>query len=754
MQCRKILSMVLIVLYVTAMLFSAAGCAGGTNKTDEDTTDNPSVSEQSSAASEASSQESIEKEDKNAAKPVFTAERSRTSTATEYKPVSFKRNVKPYKVANDLSNIANLDQFGSFTPAQKEMLAKNSFVVMPSGEEQLFYIYENNSYLLLPSFVTVDSVLQVYHIFFDYSLRTLEADKLLGAVEQLTEHMLAKSIYLYDRIKEPQVKQQALKNIAYFGVAQLALEKVLPADMPEEAKKLAEQEYKLVSGQAGFEESVLYTFQMDYSQYTPRGHYTRNHDFERYFKAMMWYGQVPFHLFVKKGEQADLSIESVTQALLMTYGVFLNYGDGPDTELWESIYDPTTFYVGLSDDLSIYHIKDLLVKVYGDDPDLDSLMQKDKLEQFSREAAKLPEPQIQAKWITVDTPVGKQFRFMGQRYIPDSEILQNVVDPIERQMPSGLDVMGVLGSQRAYDLQIKRYEVDKQWAGYPAAFAAMKDKFFKLPAQTWQSNMYYGWMWVLKSLLEPFGEGYPSFMTNTAWQDKSLNTALGSWSELRHDTILYAKQSGAECGGEGPPSIPKGYVEPNIPVYEKLLWLTEYSRTNLEERGILPEDVGNRMLNFKDLLQFLIQCSEKELRNEELSEDEYGSLLTYGGTLEHLTSSLVENGARWFEITSDTDKNMAVIADVHTVPGSYLEAGVGSAAQIFVAVPIGGKLYLTRGAVFDYYEFVSEKRLTDEEWQRMLKEKRQPPRPDWTDTYIRGEKNELPEPKAPFNSGC
>jgi hypothetical protein len=266
--------------------------------------------------------------------------------------------------------------------------------------------------------------------------------------------------------------------------------------------------------------------------------------------------------------------------------------------------------------------------------------------------------------------------------------------------------------------------------------------------------MYYGWMWVLKSLLHPFEEGYPSFMTNTAWTDKSLNTALGSWSELRHDTILYAKQSGAECGGDGPPAVIRSYVEPNIPVYEKLLWLTEYSMKNLEEREILPEDMKNRMLNFQDLLQFLIQCSEKELRNEELGEAEYNNLLTYGGTLEHLTSSLVENGARWFEITSDTDKNMAVIADVHTVPGNYLEVGVGSAAQIFVVVPIGGKLYLTRGAIFNYYEFISNKRLTDEEWQKQLKENRQPPRPDWTDTFEKGEKDEIPVPKQPYNSGC
>jgi len=154
------------------------------------------------------------------------------------------------------------------------------------------------------------------------------------------------------------------------------------------------------------------------------------------------------------------------------------------------------------------------------------------------------------------------------------------------------------------------------------------------------------------------------------------------------------------------------------------------------------------MEKFEDLLNFLIECSVKELRNEELTEQEYEQLIYYGGLLESLTSSLAGNHLRWFEITSDTDKNMAVITDVHTVPGSYLEVGVGPAAQIFVVVPIGGKLYLTRGAVFSYYEFVSGTRLTDEEWQKMLKEKKQPARPDWIESFEADEKPEIPLPLA------
>ncbi len=103
---------------------------------------------------------------------------------------------------------------------------------------------------------------------------------------------------------------------------------------------------------------------------------------------------------------------------------------------------------------------------------------------------------------------------------------------------------------------------------------------------------------------------------------------------------------------------------------------------------------------------------------------------------------------------------MAVIADVYTVapnkysPGGYIEEAVGPAYEIYVVVPIGGNLYLTRGAVFSYFEFFSEQRLTDEKWQKNIKENKGPSLPIWTDTFIRGGKNAIPIPAHPYNSGC
>ena len=471
---------------------------------------------------------------------------------------------------------------------------------------------------------------------------------------------------------------------------------------------------------------------------------------------MSWYGVVPFPLYETDGVTRNTQ-SAMRSIILATALCRLPESDG--SALWENIYSTTEFFVGAADDVTPYQLAGIIEKVYGSNPDLNEIANSEKLDQFYKEAETLPKPQINAKNDLAiakgeNIAEGLQFRFMGQRYIADSEILQELCESVLRPFPTGLDVFASLGSERAADIIAEVYKPTETWPDYSKNFERMKKKFTNLPDSTWQSNMYYAWLWTQNSLTGQYGKGYPQFMRNTAWQDKSLATALGSWSEMRHDTILYAKGAAAECGGFDEPPVVRAYVEPNAELYNRLLWLASYSRENLSARGILPENIEYVCESFEHMLTFMRDCSIKELKGEDLTVEEYDSLLTYGGTLEYLTTNCVENGYKWFQIESETDRNMAVIADVHTaIPGGYLEEGVGTAAEIYVVVPMNGELYLTRGAMFDYFEFVSQNRLTDEAWQAIIKNDA-PERPPFTDSFIAGEAEEVPAPIEPYSTGC
>ncbi|UCC63623.1 MAG: DUF3160 domain-containing protein, partial [Anaerolineae bacterium] len=263
-------------------------------------------------------------------------------------------------------------------------------------------------------------------------------------------------------------------------------------------------------------------------------------------------------------------------------------------------------------------------------------------------------------------------------------------------------------------------------------------------------------------LLEVPGEGYPAFMGSPAWADKQLHTVLGSWAELKHDTILYAKQVYAEMGaGPMPPEPvpPKGYVEPVPRFYARLAALTAMTRQGLGSRDLLVEQDDYSLQRLEELVRAFQTMAEKELRGEPLTEEEYTTIRFYGGELEHLTMAAAdaegEPGGRAY---MEEEPQAAVIADVATDPGVLpplvLEEAVGRVNHIHVVVPAveeDGTTYLqvAKGGVFSYYEFPwpADDRLTDEKWRRMLDEGQAPPPPSWISSFFtaEGEYSELTE---------
>jgi hypothetical protein len=432
-------------------------------------------------------------------------------------------------------------------------------------------------------------------------------------------------------------------------------------------------------------------------------------------------------------------------------------GGEPALDAWERIYEPTAFFVGTADDLTVYDYAAVAQETYGGLPDPSALADEARLDSFMEAARKLRPPAIVGGFVTdQEDPeeVTQGFRFMGQRFIPDSYMFQQLVysnvgvyqgdgapftlspsmaGPI-RGFPRGLDVQAALGSLRA--LEILTAEGDTDYIGYAEQLAKLQAEFAALPDEQWTANLYWNWLHSLSPLLERKGEGYPFFMQSPAWADKDLHTWLGSWAELRHDTILYAKQSYTEFATAMPPEPQpvRGYVEPQPQVYARLAALTAQMETGLGDRGLLHGEVADKLARMKDLLLALKTISEKELAGEALTEEEYETIRFIGDTLESLTSFSEEVEG---EITSEADERMALIADVHTDPntGQVLEEAVGDAFPIYVVVVVDGQQVVTMGGVFSYYEFrwPMEDRLTDEAWQEMAPK---PDRPAWTSSFI------------------
>ncbi|MGB9578615.1 MAG: DUF3160 domain-containing protein, partial [Halothiobacillaceae bacterium] len=381
----------------------------------------------------------------------------------------------------------------------------------------------------------------------------------------------------YQSAAVPLARQAAALNLNYLIVAKALLDTTFAKDdnvLPPEGR-LYDEELELIYHPPGSTQwpTPLFgpDYLEDYTQYKPRGHYTKSDSLKHYFRAMMWLGRMTF---------ASAEADKTLGALLLTRSVKnLAVGSRQAQEVWEDIYLPTVFFVGKSDDISFYQYDSLAAAVYGSQYtalDVDALADSAGLGPFMRLAQKLPGPKI----VSGDL-IPKGFRLMGQRFIPDSWVMDQLVfDRLpDRIWPQGLDVMAVLGSQRAYDL----LEHDRRtFTDYEKRLNELRAEFAAYPPATWAQNVYWNWLYCLLPLLFPKGEGFPAFMQSLAWVDKELFAALASWAELRHDTILYAKQSGTETGVRPLSALEQGYVEPNPWLYARLAALASYLRAGLE----------------------------------------------------------------------------------------------------------------------------------------------------------------------------
>jgi hypothetical protein len=348
----------------------------------------------------------------------------------------------------------------------------------------------------------------------------------------------------------------------------------------------------------------------------------------------------------------------------------------------------------------------------------------------------------------------KGMRFMGQRFIPDSYMFQHLVFPEVlgytggaaakpftyadgvRCYPRGLDVMSILDSARAKTILIEQGDTD--YVNFWLQFDKLKAEFDAFDLQDWNRNLYWSWLYALRALIGEFGQGYPNFMRTEAWEKKELNAALASWTQLRHDTILYAKQSYTPRATGIPPEV-SGYVEPVPEFYGRLLALTRMTRQGLSNFNALSAQAEERLMNLEDILTRLIEIANKELTNQILSGDDYAYIRQFGKVLEGAVIGVEETGVK-----------TTLVADVHThtAEGNVLEEGVGYVDLIIVACPVpprllgedksGGSIYLAVGPVLSYYEFKHpmSDRLTDEAWRDLLASPERPDRPAWFQSLV------------------
>jgi hypothetical protein len=710
------------------------------------------------------------------------------TSAYETTSVSFTPSSLPYSLPLNLNQVANISQIQAefeLDAGQEALIKRNGFVVIPWGGNDIVEPYNTLKDKEIPIFVTTDTLLHLYHIQFNEILKRIEEEEFYTQLIDMSQAMLKRAEADYQAFTQPKLKEAARRNVAYFAVALSLLQspsKKIDLDIPSYVKKEVNEEIKNVEAHQGFMTSSIFNsdtscscymppcYCEDCSQYVPRGHYTQSETLKSYFKAMMWYGRMAFLL--KGGADAliseeDAEIATIQASLISAELPSVKVSDYTAKDMWDRIYSVTSFFVGTADDLTPYEYLAALEKAFGPEFAPSQLADEAKMLELKATLAQMRNPEIYGgSGVCVITPPvtkdklyeclanTKGMRFMGQRFVPDSYMFQNLVSPAvgmyvgtgnpftmkmtalgpARGFPRGLDVMAVLGSDRAYD--ILKQEGDTEYQGedtsYDKQLKQLRDEFAAFTKEDWNRNLYWSWLYASKPLLEEYGKGYPTFMQTEAWQDKELNTALASWTELRHDTILYAKQSYTPMLTAAPPPLKPllGYIEPVPESYARMLDLTRMTRQGLSQLGALSQEEDNRLGNLEAVLDRSVKIAINELEGKELTDDDYAFISDFGKSLENIIVGVEAEG-----------KETTIVADVHTdtnPPQEVLEEGVSYVDLALVAYKVpDGRTIIGAGPTLSYYEFKQpiDNRLTDKQWKQMLQSGQNPPRPGWVSSF-------------------
>jgi hypothetical protein len=486
---------------------------------------------------------------------------------------------------------------------------------------------------------------------------------------------------------------------------------------------------------------------VDWSQFGPRGHYSKTPALRRYFRTLMWLGRDDTGFVLDTPAAAFAGHEAARERTDAAMLAWLLRQSGSLDRL-EPMRQAVSFLVGLDDATSpadlaaaaersgVRGLADL-----GDTAKLDAVFAE--LARTGGGAAARIRSRVGTRnpGRGAEMPLAPVFQVFGQRFVIDSFLLSKLVfdsirfeDELQlRTMPTGLDVAGALGNDEAVAL----LEPELTRWNYASNLLAARRVVEERPPEGWNGSLYDIWLSALTKLDDvPAAAAFPQVMRGRAWQRKELETQLASWAELRHDTILYVKQSYTmRIGCE----YPAGYVEPYPELYARLGLFAEEANRRLGALKLASTSAAAFLSEFGGTVRRLEALARKELAGKPFSSEERDFVkhaiqaktdhrgcgpptITYSGWYPKLL------------YRGDPEKWEPTIADVHTDPntGKVLEVGTGDANFVVVAIDNGSDRAAYVGPISSYYELGSPQRLTDEAWRARLQAGDAPARPDWT----------------------
>jgi len=586
-------------------------------------------------------------------------------------------------------NSINAFQWSSLDQKATEKLKTNGFVMIPGNYNQFLDVYHQNQDHAVPSFISTDLILHQMHLFYGILENEIEEDYLIDILKEMLENINIELYAAYEKTLDPQVEKAIEENLLYYSIPYAVISEKKNNLIGNYNQYYVDELTKVLNAE-GIGSEIMGNDQLDYKIFKPHGQYTKNEKTEKYYQALTWLQKINLCLNNEN---------EFKKAIIVAY--IINKSDALKKQYAEYV-ELKTYFSSQPEQFTLWDLAKVIstineIRVF------DDLFQEQNLTKIRKKL-----------WLTDQSECKLSVSLMPIEY----QNLYTNLNQISRKdtEASSLDLFAALANPAAKS--VLNQSMDE---GNDEYLASIIENLLSISRQEEARSM--DW---LSTLLTSFNEHHYTltFMNNDAWKRKELNAISGSWIQLNQRVNLSV---GNIKKSDPDPQLSedlqlKGFVEPNPNFWSAASILLENTKVFFLERNRLSKKSAENLVRFQEMIYSLFEISEKEIAGSNLTQEDYAKINAVPDECMQIILNMLNPNYSSKSMSITT--NMAYATNVfHSSTKKYIFGGIGPACVIIVPVEIGGYVYLTKGAVYSYYEVPNHHRsgISQAQWLQMLK---------------------------------